>query len=100
VSGLKQRQVGQTAVLVTELGFGGGPAGNLYVDTTDEQTAAAMDRAWAAGIRYFDTAPHYGLGLSERRLGAAVRDQPREVAGAEPGADRLRPGGGGVCRPR
>jgi D-threo-aldose 1-dehydrogenase len=79
VSGLKQRQVGQTAVLVTELGFGGGPAGNLYVDTTDEQTAAAMDRAWAAGIRYFDTAPHYGLGLSERRLGAAVRDQPREV---------------------
>jgi D-threo-aldose 1-dehydrogenase len=79
VNGLKQRQVGQTAVLVTELGFGGGPAGNLYVDSTDEQTAAAMDRAWAAGIRYFDTAPHYGLGLSERRLGAALRDQPREV---------------------
>lgn len=75
---LKRRQVGQTAVLVTELGFGGGPAGNLYSDTTDEQAAAAMDRAWAAGIRYFDTAPQYGLGLSERRMGAALRDRPGE----------------------
>jgi D-threo-aldose 1-dehydrogenase len=76
VTGLKQRQVGQTTVLVTELGFGGGPAGNLYTSTTDEQTVAAMERAWAAGIRYFDTAPHYGLGLSERRIGAALRDRP------------------------
>jgi D-threo-aldose 1-dehydrogenase len=78
VTGLKRRQMGQTAVLVTELGFGGGPAGNLYSDTTDEQAATAMDRAWAAGIRYFDTAPHYGLGLSERRMGAALRDRPGE----------------------
>jgi D-threo-aldose 1-dehydrogenase len=76
VTGLKQRQVGQTAVMVTELGFGGAPAGNLYTDVTDEQTAEAMDRAWAGGIRYFDTAPHYGLGLSERRMGAALRDRP------------------------
>jgi D-threo-aldose 1-dehydrogenase len=78
VTGLKRRQVGQTAVLVTELGFGGGPVGNLYSEMTDEQAAAAMDRAWAAGIRYFDTAPHYGLGLSERRMGAALCDRPGE----------------------
>jgi D-threo-aldose 1-dehydrogenase len=72
VTGLKRRQVGQTTVLVTELGFGGGPAGNLCSDTTDEQAATAMDRAWAAGIRYFDTAPHYGLGVVGKKDGCGT----------------------------
>ena len=59
------------------LGFGGAPLGNLFTAVTDEDAAAAVDAAWDNGIRYFDTAPHYGLGLSERRLGAALRTRPR-----------------------
>jgi aryl-alcohol dehydrogenase-like predicted oxidoreductase len=66
------------AVRLSELGFGGSPGGNLYRATTDEQFASAVDAAWDAGIRHFDTAPHYGLGLSERRLGAALRGRPRD----------------------
>ncbi|MEU7800885.1 aldo/keto reductase [Micromonospora arborensis] len=65
-------------VLLTELGFGAAQGGNLYRTTTDEEFASAVDAAWEAGIRYFDTAPHYGLGLSERRLGAALRQRPRD----------------------
>ncbi|WP_433224032.1 aldo/keto reductase [Dactylosporangium sp. CS-047395] len=64
-------------VRLTALGFGAAQGGNLYHATSDEMFAAAVDAAWDAGIRYFDTAPHYGLGLSELRLGAALRDRPR-----------------------
>ncbi|MCG5467788.1 aldo/keto reductase, partial [Micromonospora sp. LAH09] len=46
--------------------------------TTDEEFASAVDTAWEAGVRYYDTAPHYGLGLSERRLGGALRHRPRD----------------------
>ena len=66
------------AVHLTALGFGAAQGGNLYRGTSDDEFAAAVDAAWAAGIRYFDTAPHYGLGLSERRLGAALRSRPRD----------------------
>jgi D-threo-aldose 1-dehydrogenase len=45
---------------------------------TDETASAIVDTAWLTGVRYFDTAPHYGLGLSERRLGAALQDRPRD----------------------
>lgn len=76
---MQQHPIGRTAAAVTALGFGGASAGNLYTETTDEEATAAVDCAWAGGIRYFDTAPHYGLGLSERRLGAALRHRPREV---------------------
>ncbi|MGC4853540.1 aldo/keto reductase [Micromonospora sp. DT4] len=65
------------AVRLTTLGFGAAQGGNLYRATSDDEFAAAVDAAWDAGIRYFDTAPHYGLGLSERRLGAALRSRPR-----------------------
>jgi aryl-alcohol dehydrogenase-like predicted oxidoreductase len=65
------------AVQLTELGFGASQGGNLYRARSDEEFAAAVDAAWDAGIRYFDTAPHYGIGLSERRLGAALRSRPR-----------------------
>ncbi|MGC5286302.1 aldo/keto reductase [Micromonospora sp. DT231] len=65
-------------VRLTELGFGAAQGGNLYRGTTDEEFATAVDAAWAAGVRYYDTAPHYGLGLSERRLGAALRQRPRD----------------------
>jgi aryl-alcohol dehydrogenase-like predicted oxidoreductase len=66
------------ALRLTELGFGASQGGNLYRATSDEEFAAAVEVAWKAGIRYFDTAPHYGLGLSERRLGDALRSRPRE----------------------
>jgi D-threo-aldose 1-dehydrogenase len=62
---------------LTRLGFGGAAIGNLFAAVDDEAAIAAVDAAWDNGIRYFDTAPHYGLGLSERRLGAALRARPR-----------------------
>lgn len=62
----------------TTLGFGAAQLGNLFRTTTDEVSDEAVDAAWDAGVRYFDTAPHYGLGLSERRLGHALRDRPRD----------------------
>lgn len=63
---------------LTALGLGAAQGGNLYHAVTDEAFAATVDAAWDGGIRYFDTAPHYGLGLSERRLGAALRTRPRD----------------------
>jgi D-threo-aldose 1-dehydrogenase len=62
---------------LTELSLGGAQLGNLYHAIPDEQAHATVGAAWAAGIRYFDTAPHYGLGLSERRLGDALAGHPR-----------------------
>jgi len=59
------------------LGLGCAQLGNLYREVDDATAAATVAAAWDAGVRYFDTAPHYGLGLSERRLGAAVRGLPR-----------------------
>jgi len=60
------------------LGFGAAQLGNLYRPTDDETSRRAVDAAWELGVRYFDTAPHYGLGLSERRLGAALASRPRD----------------------
>jgi D-threo-aldose 1-dehydrogenase len=64
-------------VAVTEISFGGAAIGNLFTAVTDDDARAAVDAAWDGGIRFFDTAPHYGLGLSERRLGAALGGRPR-----------------------
>jgi D-threo-aldose 1-dehydrogenase len=74
---LPLRQIGRSGVGVTELSFGGAAIGNLFTAVTDEDARAAVDAAWDGGIRFFDTAPHYGLGLSERRLGAALGDRPQ-----------------------
>ncbi|WP_427165391.1 aldo/keto reductase [Streptomyces sp. C1-1] len=70
-------RLGKSGVEVSALAFGGAVIGNLYTEVTEEQAHEAVSAAWAEGIRYFDTAPHYGLGLSERRLGAALRERPR-----------------------
>jgi D-threo-aldose 1-dehydrogenase len=75
---LARRRLGRTGVEVTELSLGGAALGNLFRPMDDETATAIVDAAWAGGIRTFDTAPHYGLGLSERRLGAALRDRPRD----------------------
>jgi D-threo-aldose 1-dehydrogenase len=58
-------------------GYGAANLGNLYRELSDEQCTAILEAAWQAGVRYFDTAPHYGLGLSERRLGAFLAGKPR-----------------------
>lgn len=60
------------------LGLGGASLGNLFHEVPDHEVPTIVERAWAGGVRYFDTAPHYGLGLSERRLGAALAAYPRE----------------------
>ncbi|MEV5386178.1 aldo/keto reductase [Streptomyces sp. NPDC052721] len=69
--------LGRGGVEVTSLGLGVAALGNLYTPVGDEQAHATVQAAWERGIRYFDTAPHYGLGLSERRLGAALREYDR-----------------------
>ncbi|MET8112746.1 aldo/keto reductase [Streptomyces prasinus] len=72
-------RLGHSAVRVSTLAFGAAGIGNLFTPVTDDEAALAVDTAWEAGVRYFDTAPHYGLGLSERRLGAALRARPRHA---------------------
>ena len=63
---------------VRALGLGAANLGNLNREMSDAEARAIVDAAWDAGIRRFDTAPHYGLGLSERRLGDALRSRPRD----------------------
>ena len=65
-------------VPVTAMGFGGAPLGNLYRAMPEAQAQATLDAAWDAGIRYVDTAPQYGLGLSEGRIGAAIARHGRD----------------------
>ncbi|PQO94891.1 D-threo-aldose 1-dehydrogenase [Massilia phosphatilytica] len=62
---------------ITRLGLGGTGLGDMYHATSDAAAHATVDAAWDAGIRYFDTAPHYGAGLSEHRFGQALRRRPR-----------------------
>jgi D-threo-aldose 1-dehydrogenase len=64
---------------VTELGLGGGPLGGLFQPVDDDAAAATLGAVWDSGIRYFDTAPHYGIGQSERRFGEFLRQQPRDA---------------------
>jgi D-threo-aldose 1-dehydrogenase len=71
-------RLGNGGLTFTELGFGTAPLGNLYRAITDAEADAILDRAWAAGVRYYDTAPLYGLGLSETRLNRFLRDKPRD----------------------
>jgi D-threo-aldose 1-dehydrogenase len=75
---MRGRGLAGTAVVLSELGFGAAGLGNLYRESSDEEAHGAVDAAWSSGIRYFDTAPHYGLGLSERRLGSALAHRPRD----------------------
>ncbi|MFI7689226.1 aldo/keto reductase [Nonomuraea sp. NPDC049655] len=67
------------------VGLGGAPLGNLYQAVSGEQARATVDAAWDSGVRLFDTAPHYGLGLSERRLGAALAQRSGYVLSTKVG---------------
>ena len=66
---MRRNRIGRTSVEVTRLSFGSSGLGNLYRRIAETDAQAVLQRAWDRGIRYFDTAPHYGRGLSEARLG-------------------------------
>lgn len=74
--GMKWSRLG--ALDVTSIGLGSAPLGGLFSPVSDADAQATIARAWSLGVRFFDTAPLYGFGLAERRLGAFLRQQPRE----------------------
>lgn len=63
---------------VTSIGLGSAPLGGLFSPVSDADAEATVARAWSLGVRFFDTAPLYGFGLAERRLGAFLRQRKRE----------------------
>ncbi|WP_226781033.1 aldo/keto reductase [Oceaniglobus trochenteri] len=71
-------RLGNGGLTLTEMGFGTAPLGNLIRAISDDDAQATLQAAWDAGVRYFDTAPLYGLGLSETRLNRFLRDKPRD----------------------
>jgi D-threo-aldose 1-dehydrogenase len=73
----RRRRIGRTSLEVSALSLGTAPLGGLYRDLTDEEAQATVDAAWDAGVRFFDTAPHYGHTKAEHRLGDALRRYPR-----------------------
>lgn len=74
----ERRRLATTRVEVTRLGLGGAPLGGLYAAVDDDAADATVRRAWDIGIRYFDTAPLYGYGSAERRMGRVLRKRPRD----------------------
>ncbi len=88
-------RLGNGGLTFTELGFGTAPIGNLYRAISDDAAQQILTAAWDAGVRYFDTAPLYGLGLSETRLNHFLRGKPRDAYVVSTKVGRLlRP-----CRP-
>src|SRR5918994_4936868 len=75
---LKRRKIGTTKLEVTELGLGGAPMGGFRATISDAEAAELTDAAYEGGVRYFDTSPFYGYGRSELRMGAALRQKPRD----------------------
>ena len=73
----KKRRFGRVDLDVTLMGYGAAPIGNIFRPVAEEEAAAMIHAAWNAGVRCFDTAPMYGHGLSEARLGAGLRWYPR-----------------------
>ncbi len=69
---MQTRPLGETGLKTSLLGFGAAPIGNLYRPMSDEQAQATLGSALAMGIHYLDTAPHYGFGLSESRIGQVL----------------------------
>jgi hypothetical protein len=78
MSGGPTRALGASGVRLTTVGFGGAPLGNLFDPVPPDVAQATLRAAWDAGVRYFDTAPLYGHGLSEIRLGEALATRPRD----------------------
>jgi len=76
---MKTRRIGRTNLEVSEISFGAAPLGGLYRACPRDQAMETLDLAWESGIRYFDVAPWYGLGLAERYMGDFLRDKPRDA---------------------
>ncbi|MBD0744280.1 aldo/keto reductase [Streptomyces sp. CBMA152] len=76
---MRVTKLGGSGCPVSMLSLGTAGLGNLLGEVSDADALGAVDAAWDVGVRYFDTAPHYGLGLSERRLGEALRGRPRDA---------------------
>jgi D-threo-aldose 1-dehydrogenase len=74
---MRAREIGSTGVSLTELGFGGGGLGELFVEVSDVQAEETQLASWDGGVRFFDTAPYYGGGLSEHRVGRFLRTRER-----------------------
>ncbi|KUL32973.1 aldo/keto reductase [Actinoplanes awajinensis] len=87
-------RLGRTGVSVTRLGLGLAPLGGLFEPVGDEQARQTVERAWELGLRYFDTAPLYGTGLSERRSGTVLAGKPRTEFALSTKVGRLLRGGG------
>jgi len=75
---LQTIEVGRHGLQLPKFGFGAAPLGNLYERLPERQVEATLERAWERGVRYYDTAPLYGYGLSELRIGRLLRGLPRE----------------------
>lgn len=71
-------QIGKCAIAASQLGMGSAPLGNMFGRLTEEDVWACMEAAWAGGVRVFDTAPFYGYGLAEHRVGDFLRTKPRD----------------------
>src|SRR5438128_8679897 len=76
--GFETRPLGRSSLEVTVLGLGTGTLGGHRINVTREDADAVIRTAWAAGVRYFDTAPFYGFGRACRILGDAMRELPRD----------------------
>lgn len=72
------RRISDTNITVTCFGFGGASMGNMYTVAHDDAAVKAIRSAHEAKVRYFDTAPMYGFGKSERLYGSVLKDQPRD----------------------
>ncbi|MFV3131622.1 aldo/keto reductase [Niveispirillum sp. KHB5.9] len=79
------RPIGRTALCVPEIGFGAAPLGNLYRPLSDDQAGETLAAALDAGLTHIDTAPYYGFGLSERRVGDGVRGRTDVVLSSKVG---------------
>jgi len=93
---LQQKGLGRTGLKLSRLGFGGTGLGNLYAAMAEREAIETLDAAYASGLRYYDTAPLYGHGLSELRLGSGLRrfSDPSVVVSTKVGW-RLKPTFGG-----
>ncbi len=74
---LSRRQIGSGLLDLAVFGFGTAHLGELYAKLPEAEALATLDAAWAGGVRYYDTAPWYGRGLAEHRLGAFLKTKPR-----------------------
>jgi D-threo-aldose 1-dehydrogenase len=75
-----RRPLGKSGVMLPQLGFGAAPLGELFTRVTEQDAEATLTTAWEHGIRYYDTAPWYGRGQSEHRVGRFLYRQPRSAA--------------------